>query len=620
MTEISVPVVYDIAQPTPVSLKDLTAITISLEIWRNEIQKHRTNRTIERFNPPTLKISSKTVLPDIPVLLYDVIDEYVPRFGCSASKWLYSHYRRIFQSHRTNRNSILEVFDDFVADYGGTIDYVRTAKRMMVCDRLSEVEKFAIACTYFFHDDIRRMWSSVCQSFDLNKMDFLVCPQLFYWICLFRNELRRIPGQRSGRSVDEVMLHHHMIGNRPSVEYFWYQTSLINRMRKAIDAATRDKKLLVTFVLSKLNDQQLDEFVNTNGCKLILSLLNDIVLNSWFFQPTWKFIKNKVNESTFRSLVIEMWTLELTSSFEGCSKELQNWLNCCSEIWNSIPTNLKQSIAEDILSDRAFFQNMPMFTSSNRRFVGFLMIILSSATFERRSTFWRNCWPHLIRGTRSKDLIRMMKLCFENEQELKQFRDDIFAENENVRIWCSELLRVGIFDELNDLLDFCWSEVEIAKIYKQLLLRSTFPLENIHLNCQHIERYDEFNAFIDDTFDSQDEAANFKNQFMSSSEVQGILSMYTSVRNPSFEALMRFVDTFVSEQQTLHVIKERMIGVLTALFKNPENIYFVDCNDFKTPVFHRFLLWLLGNAEEVERFKGTHSLCIELYQSREISL
>ncbi|XP_065223312.1 uncharacterized protein LOC135847616 isoform X6 [Planococcus citri] len=606
MAEIT-PVVYDIAQPTPIPLKDLSSIAVSLEIWRNEIRKLRMNGTLIRFFPVNYHISSISVLvPDLPPVIYDAVDKYVPRFGPSATTWLCTQFNTIFHLHHTDLSSVLEVFDDFVFDYSGTIDYARTAKRMMVCDRISEVEKFATACTYFFQDDIARIWPSVCESFDLNSIDFRKCPHLYYWICFLKNQVDEIP-IHEGRSVDEVMLGHHMVHNRPSIEYFWNRVSVENRMRKAIDTYNRDKKLLVTFVLSKLNDQQLDEFVNTYGCKLILNLLNDRLRNNWYFQPTWKLIQNKMTESTFRTLVVEMMKLEPASAFKGCLSQPQNWLFNCSLIWNGIPTNVKQSIVEDILPNTRIFEKDDLHRCS-RRFVGFLLLILSSATFEQRSTFWRDCWTDLIKDTRSEDLLRIMKLCFQNEEEIAQFKGRMLTESENVHHLCSKLLSFGMFDELNDLLNFYWPEVQAAKDYKLQLLQSTFLGERNGITHPLVKRVKEFSVFIDDTFDSGDQSSEFKNQLMSSPAARDILSSYLVSLIPPFEAVMELVDTFVSARQTIEEIKMRMFCFLAeVIVANRDNRSFESrVGRFKTPVFEQFLVWLLESAEEAESFRQSY--------------
>ncbi|XP_065223321.1 uncharacterized protein LOC135847618 isoform X3 [Planococcus citri] len=606
MDEI-VPVVYDIAQPTPVSLKDLSAIAISLEIWRNEIRKHRTNDTLGRFDPLTLNISSKTVLPDLPSVIYDVVDEYISRFGPSMDDWLSVHFNSIFDRfdrHDDYANSVLEDFDDFVADYSGTIHYVRTAKRMMVCDRFSEDEKFAIACMYFFEDDITRIWPSVCESesFDFDRStdlsDFEECSQLYYWTCRLNDDLDEIP-------IDEF--EYHMVENRSSLEYFWDRVPhLENRMRKAIDTYNHDIKLFVTFVLSKLNDQQLDEFVSRNGCDLILNLLDHDLCNYWFLEPTWNFIKNKMSESNLRTLVIKMLKFEQKSAFKGCSSELRYWMYNCSVIWNSITPDLKRSIVENILSDTRVFENTHSFPRS-RRFVGFLLLVLSSATFEQRRAFWRDSWPHLIEGTRSEDLLGIMKLCFENDEEIAQIKDSILAKSENVHNVCSKLLSFGMFEELNDLLNFYWPEVQAAKDYKLQLLRSTFLGEKSGITLPLVKRVGEFRVFIDDTFNNKDQSSEFKNQLMSSPSTPDNLSSYPCLKNPPIETLITFVDRFASAEDTKRVIKERMIRRLKEfVLINRECRY---DRRFETKHFERFLSWLLGSFDLVGSFKWNHLKC-----------
>ncbi|XP_065223308.1 uncharacterized protein LOC135847616 isoform X2 [Planococcus citri] len=609
MAEIRVvPVLYDIAQPTPVSLQDLSAIAVSLGIWRNEILKYRKMNRMHEFCRLPPDFSSKSAL--LPSVFYDVIKEYVHRFLVSARKWLSAHYKSIFQRGRYCETSVLEVFDDFVSDYNGAIDYARTAKRMMVCDGLSEVEKFAVACTYFFEDDITRIWPSVCQSFDLNKMYFHECPQLYYWICHLRNELHRIPSQWNGRSVDEIMFDHHMVENRPSLEYFWSRLPLENQMEKAVNIFHRGVKLFVTFALSKLNDQQLDIFLNRYGCKLILKMLNNRLYYSCFFQPTWKFIENKMNESTFRSLVLEILKLELTSEFEWSMRLPRNWLHCCSEIWNSIEANVKQSIVEDILSNTRLLNEKMRSYQYYSRSVGFLLLILPLATSESRSAFWRDCWPHLLQGTRIDHLKRIMQLCFDNEEEIAQFKRDNFAESENMRIRCSKLLNddiAGMFDKLNDFVKFCCPEVKAAKSYKQQLLQSTFLLENSSFTRSLVDRVDEFSVFIDDTFENKYQSADFKNRLMSSPAVQEVLSHYPCSYSPSFEPMMKLVDTFVSTQETLRAIKMRIISFLTEVNStgNWSDRYFYECR-CRSPRFDLFLLWLLGSVNEVERFRQNY--------------
>ncbi|KAL6953385.1 hypothetical protein U1Q18_051798 [Sarracenia purpurea var. burkii] len=74
----------------------------------------------------------------MPLAIDCMIREYVNKFSASQYHWLQEHFSKVFHFHRTLLNDVLNDFDDFVSDWDGTIDYVRTAKRMISCDGLSE--------------------------------------------------------------------------------------------------------------------------------------------------------------------------------------------------------------------------------------------------------------------------------------------------------------------------------------------------------------------------------------------------------------------------------------------------------------------------------------------------
>ncbi|XP_065224654.1 uncharacterized protein LOC135848636 [Planococcus citri] len=476
--------VYDIFHPTLVSLKELSAITVSLEIWRSQHQviKSRTCDTSE---------NSDFFLPDLPSTIRNIIDEFRTRFSLSMDHWKRSHYERIFQFHRNCQNSVLEDFDDFVADFNGNIHYVRTAERMMHSDRLSEVEKFKIACTYFFEDDIRRIWPSVCESFDLKDFRIGKCPQVYYWICCLRNQ-----SDKSRIPSDEQMLDDCMPYKRPSVqEYFWARLPLESQLRNASDLYQRDVVSFVLFILPKLDDRRLNEFVNTEASKLMIGLLKSGYAYEWLWLPTWMYIKNKINQITVKNVVVEMLRLESGAFVDHLKSEPENWLDFCSAFWNSIPSDWKPSMVEDILSYFRFYVEAFLCSDTINglsciRLVTFLLIILSSAPSEQKRDFWHNCWRHLIKRTRCEDLRKIMKLCFNNEDEIAQFIDNKMATSDRVLIVCIKLLKEGDFNQLNEWINFYYPETRKGMNFKQQQLRTTLYLEN--KKFQWTQRIDHF--------------------------------------------------------------------------------------------------------------------------------
>ncbi|XP_065225962.1 uncharacterized protein LOC135849444 isoform X2 [Planococcus citri] len=592
--------VHDIFHPTPVPLKDLSAIAVSLEIWRCKTNEYRDNCKLKEFCPSGEPILLKQMLPYLPSVIYTAIDKYVRRFGRSMENWLKEHHKRIFYFYYYHQNSVLEHFDEFVCDYTGAVDYVRTAERMMHCHPFDENRKFMIACTYFFEDDIRRLWPLVSRSMDLNTMDFSNSPQLYYWICCLRNELNKIPSNEVNISVDEVMFEVNMPQNGPSLQYFWNRMPLQNRMRRALGIFTRDKLSFARFILPNLDDQQLEEFVNERSHKLMSNLFENVWCDKELVLLAWMHIRKAISVDGFTKLAVKMLQNELkvfpVETTTDTDRESRIQFDLCCEIWISSPENLKRSAVVEIISNKRLFSNL-VARVSNTEEIGFLPIFLSDATSAERSRFWFDCWEDLVESARCKDLAKIMKLCFENEHDRTQFKENIMANSRRVHCFCSMLLQWLCFDQLNNFASFLWSDVQRARSFKQQILRSTFLGSNDTIIDRTFRETKELNKFIEDAFANAELSTDFKNQLMSLPEIQRSLSQL-SLYVP-FELLVEFIDTFVSLETTLLEMKARIIDELKERAANCKSSR---CEFYHTPL----LLWCLGSQEEVAKFKENY--------------
>ncbi|XP_065211512.1 uncharacterized protein LOC135839424 [Planococcus citri] len=586
--------VYDIFHPTPVSLKELSAITVSLKIWLSQVIQFRSSGTSEDFD---------IFLPDLPSTIRNIIYKFSTRFSVSMNHWQQSHYQRIFQFHRPYQNSVLEDFDDFVVDFDGSIQYVRTAERMMRSDRLGEAEKFKIACTYFFEDDIMRIWPSVCESLDLNDVNFDTSPQVYYWVCYLRNQLDKLQIRSDERMFDYCMPY-----NRRSVEYLWARVPLECQLRIASVMYWREVVSFVRFILPKLDDQQLGEFVNTKARQLMRCLWESGFAYEWLWLPTWMHIKNKMNQNTVSNVVLEMLKFENGAFTDHSKSEPKNWLDFCSAVWHSIPSDWKRSMMKDILSDIRFFKDMSRWCNASTscincglsctRFVNFLLIILSSANSELKSDFWHKCWPHLIKRTRCEDLQQMMKLCLDNEDEIAKFIDNIMANSDCVRKLCVKLLKEGLFNSLNDLVDFCYPETQKGMNFKQQLLRTTLHLKDssygvafLGIIKKDLSGFKELTTFIDSAFENIDLSAAFKNELMSSHLIRENLPCSACWSSVIIDTFIELIETFVTSKQNLKDIKALTIRRLITDLRCAR------------PSLDHLLIWCLESEKEVADFK-----------------
>ncbi|XP_065224404.1 uncharacterized protein LOC135848430 [Planococcus citri] len=672
------PKVYDLFHPTPVPLKELAAITVSLQIWRSELKKLRTSCIKEKFDAfeHATCISLDTYLPDLPTDIRDMIEEDVKELGWSIGCWAMDHYRKVIDNNGPRDLSardyyyVLKYFDDFVCDYDGTIHYVRTAKRWMQCtsNMLGLNGKFSIACLYCFEDVIKEIWPYVSKNTVWDNIDHSDNPILYYWIHYLRNDLSGIKNRR-GDSVYEAvfcLFSKDKLCPRPALDYFWDRIPLDGRMRPVKKLLKYHLELFVRCILPKLDNQLLHKFITDYGIELVHSLFCDEKYDEQVVIRTWLYVRNHMNKDVFSFLVqnmLETKILYASDDFWGTAREDDSLAYLAREIWNNAPHNLKLSTIRAIISSSQLFADLAkgFDCDPNPKNADFLLTIISDAAIEdRKNLFWLRSWHHLIAIYAGKDLQQMMKLCFENDDEIVQFKKEVMAVSQYVSSHCFklldyshfnklkdfisflypetqsaidfkrkilqsvylledfteenalasseklrsrffELLNRAEFDELNDFLNFLWPEMREPRIFKQRLLQLAFLCQDCQLDDSIMDKIEKFNGFIDDTFNTVELSNDFKNQLASSPSIQDRLAGFAHLSCNS-EKIMKFVDTFVLQEEALMQIKMRIRDALKERFSK---VYKSDKFELHLPfdISDQFLLWCFGNDEEVAKFK-----------------
>ncbi|XP_065203907.1 uncharacterized protein LOC135833997 [Planococcus citri] len=592
MTE-TVSEVYDLAYPSPITLKQISSIVIVVRLWRREIDTYfESNINPDEFNL-TEHIQLKNLIPDMPSTIYNTLSNYIVTFRKSIEKWLRYHCaNKVFISPEINKhrcfNNILRRFHDFAWDWNGAINYVRTARRMLQCDRFSDEEKFAIACLYYFEDDIKRIWPSVSTTkMRLGENSVRACPQLFYWANHMPAHSCN-PYSYYNLSIYGVF-NLDPLDNLSSVEYFWNRFPVEGRSRTAVVIYERCVELFARFILPQLSEHQLEEFITERAPGLIFRLLM-CDSRRYAVLPTWMYIRNQMSEDQFHKLIMDLLSIEAEGDF------VEEWLKLCREIWYSAPRHMKQPVFDDLLSEESsFLRSSSRIERSKPRRMKFLITVLHDVTFEERNAFWHKHWCALIRNAEVEDLLEMMNLCFRNEHEIRVFKNDIMCKYENFDYYCITSLKEGRIDKLNEYLDFCCPDEQKRRQLKQRLLR-----ENL-VSTVGFQLYYEFkslNEFIDDAFERNDARVEFKSTFITSPMTEQFLFKF--IREGDFALLMKFVDTFVSQQPVIEPLKTRLYDyfkeqLIAGWFRT---VQLVNTDDVR-----RVLMWLLGNEDQVTRFK-----------------
>ncbi|XP_065203945.1 uncharacterized protein LOC135834031 [Planococcus citri] len=591
----SLSAVYDLGYPSPITLKEITSIVVVVELWRKEINAYLQSNNPDKFHL-TQHIRPKNLIPDMPSIIYNQLSDYIVTFRKSIKSWLLYHRDKVVISRDDNEdkfNNILSRFRDFSWDWNGAIHYVRTARRMMQCDRLSLEEKFRIACLYCFENDIKRIWPSVSSKIDLRKFCLTTFPQLFYWV----DELLKSPHTYYSYILSsmEGILYSDISVNQSSLEYFWNRLPSEGRTRPPVYLYGTRVELFARFILPQLSEHELEVFLTKCGFRLIYTLVV-CDLGRWSVLPIWMYIRNKISGPEFRKVIAYLLLLEIRGDLPGSSK-LKIVMYLCDEIWCSAPRHLKQPVFDYLLLEpSSFLGSRRRIMPTKPRQMKLLIAILRDATFEERSSFWHKHWTSLRRGAVIEDLLEMTKLCFRNEDEISLFKNDIMSAYENNDYYCIFFLNVGAIDKLNEYLDFCCLDEQKRRQQKQRILL----LANLAVRVSWglYRTFKPLNKFIDDAFERNDVSVEFKNQFISSPITKQFL--FTCIREGDFFPLMDFVDTFVLEQPVIESLKTRLYDyfkkqLITGWFSavqpvNPDQV-------------RRILMWFLGNEDEVTRFK-----------------
>ncbi|XP_065204159.1 uncharacterized protein LOC135834252 [Planococcus citri] len=599
MNEIIESNVYDLIYPSPVTLKEISSIVVVVELWREEICAHIESKRLQelKLNLEENGIQLRNVIPNLPSAIYDFLEKYVDVFGVSILQWVHFHHSDVLHRCDGDLEKILIRFHDFAWDWNGAIHYRRTAERLMLCDRLTEYEKFQVACFYCFEDDIKRIWPSVSAMVDLSSIDFDRYSQMFYWICCLRSELDKIPNLRNV-SVDEVMLYKYRSGsiiNHSLVTYFWDRIPSNKQPQIVIEMFENWSDLFCRFILPKLNKHQLEIFLTAKGADLVKSLLYfrcraSEPRTSYFSFGTWTYIRNKISTNNFIGYVKKSLEFEIFDSTGG--EFYKNELFMFREIWKSASQHFKRSAVKNALT-----WNKPRYLK--RTSAKFLIVLLQDATVEERNAFWNKNWYDMLYWCVASDSLIVMKLCLQTENEIALFNKNLMANHEDITTYCVLLMAIGCFERLNDFLSVCYPDVRERNEFKQRILRLHLLREDRVLKVDLFRNNKSLNEFINDAFqDAADLGVEFRNQFRSSPATERCLFECTG--RGDFVIVMEFVDTFFPDEQVRMPMKIRLFEH----FKEhlvAGSVSLRGSDDFK---LDDFITWCFNNDEnKIDSFK-----------------
>ncbi|XP_065219989.1 uncharacterized protein LOC135845404 [Planococcus citri] len=596
----------------PASLQQLSAVTVTAELWRTQIvSKEAALRPLRKTLPPLT-----SCIPGIEPKYEVEIKKYVESVRQSLMFWLPLHFSRAFLAHEYEYDVLKKYFGLICWLPDGSIHYERTAKAFIECQnpQLSIMCKYRLACMYCFEDDIQELYPKLPKIYHELKSIFYKCNTfLRYWDC------RMAISQPKSTGSMEIELFNKLDPKTWSAwSYCWSRLSTNQKkIEQAVDLIEKKVAMqpYVKLLLPMLNNNQLMTVLK-RCVKILFAVLANTPDNVKYALQTWHYVKDfvpfniyvKIFEDTLTSNldVNPTQVLSVCENFKWHNFIDMNHLmnvNVASllyDIWLDSPDRLKdyliQNSADEILKRLSRVDNL--FTvKAMCRDLRLMLDILSRRSCLENGPFWRKHWPNVVKGAKPSELGEAMKLCFKNDKEIVKFKQTHMTSYRKIHLYCNMLAYQGCFEKLDSYLTFCTSDRTIVVELKKKILQDTKTLIKFCLfSGQNSEIMLVFDDFISDIYPDTGSRRKFKCQLIT--ELNNFKYLQTWVSYGEFARIKDLVCLFLTRHSDLEIVKQNFIEQCRGILSKGEFRLFDRRN------WNEFLCWCLNDdPQQLDKFK-----------------
>ncbi|XP_065220010.1 uncharacterized protein LOC135845410 isoform X1 [Planococcus citri] len=578
----------------PGKLVDLAAVSLLGALKHHKItQLHRGNNEI---NINTSEID--LIGGELPKPITNKLRKFPDRMDKCIAKWWKYHWEQVFFRSMPS-NDMITLFDQLVWLHDGvdsSISFEQTARKLIDCGILTNVQKFQIACTYCFIDDVNLLKKTMSpDEIRLATGSFCtdVDPFLEYWCC----KIRLMTGfsfltNTNINFLSELIqpdcrkYYHHW----PVVEYFWNQVcNEEERLRTAeriIYISSRSTAELMWHLLPKLTSSQLDSVIREAGCEITLHLANEYNYVEYeYAMLAWKRVVNLIDDYDLNCLLRLVTDMEKNRDYvDGLLREM--WLYMSKQQKKYIANQQEFNYVAKWIDEYEY--NSPNYQ--------LIVDIYSLWDFERRRQYWKANWTNLVIGQMNyvNKVEEIMRIFLGSDENIAIFKRTVMIDYNAIGTVCENLLSWGDFEELQHYWNFCTIDQDVIRNLKKQIIESMPKDTMFHVLCDCCEDeslHAEFENFLRDIF-TADEIKDFpKNVLLASLE-----RMEEMLRDGSVHLLMQCVEKYLSTEKDLCTIKLHLIKYSREHHEIAMNIELADWMDFSS--------WLYeGNSSFTKRLK-----------------
>ncbi|XP_065219988.1 uncharacterized protein LOC135845402 isoform X2 [Planococcus citri] len=413
----------------------------------------------------------------LPTVIREMIQKWIPVVKRALMEWDYIH-ETIF-SHRKDKNFAIDFVSFISWEAHGQINEEKTAVNLMECDKLSQMEKYRLACIYCLVDDVKKLWPMETDA------DHLL---IKYWNY-------RMSGQQFTFEVDPECscVEASLLMRTRNLSAFEYLWGFLTDDEQVWSVTHIHNDYFIKCMLLKLSESQLERVLISNASYVFSTL--SMVESKILAVSLWDHVKNIITPDALNPIFLE---------FLNCLRSE----GMAYDIWMRAPEMLKNHVLANNFKD--------LLNSSTKDERLFLHLLLM-ADVETREIIWLKKWKDIIVDVSLSYLQQIMKLCLGSEDEVASFKRTHLSNYPLIKKYCESMILYGHFDKMSEFFQFSSNDPEIIFNLRKNVLKSQYLLDE-YIKVRRYTDMDSLLTFLRETFPDTNERNEFERNLILSDE------------------------------------------------------------------------------------------------------
>ncbi|XP_065218646.1 uncharacterized protein LOC135844396 isoform X1 [Planococcus citri] len=384
----------------------------------------------------------------IPKSLTIGIQKHFNEVKFNVAHWISYHWVAVCLERRTKR-ILYQHLDHLVWYPNDSVNFAETARNLLKSDKLADLEKYRLACTFCLREDVEKMWDILKQNCQLDKIRqtfFTICWKTY---CQCEDFQKTVVLRVGGHFADIAIA---VVDNWPAIEYFFDRLNTEWKVEKAIALIGEHGVRFQKSLLMKLDESQRSQVLTNKVVNIIVNYAKHDDFEEDAI-ATWYDFRDVITQDQFSALIAELLDYE-TEDF------------ILTEIWSTARDEFKRHILDNNAGNfiRKAIEWLVRTEEPSLTFVSSVLLDHACVDIKREITkdqFFSLCCMRFIRQKNPavELLDHLINLCLPEPVESTAFKLSLTKESYLIER-CKTLMIDQQTQTVIKLLDFGYSKTD----------------------------------------------------------------------------------------------------------------------------------------------------------------